>query len=182
MSAMGRKQTFAPQRKSCPTAERLCLTWQMQRNRLPVGGQRSRVTKWRKWKTPRFDPPSARGCCELGRPRSVGVSLRPRKQQREQLGPARAIDDPVDEIGPEAALECNHRFLFIGDVVSEPLEGQQEAGVGPIRVDEVTRWTGEREPSFRELPPGKQLPRIFLSRGRNVGMTDNIPAADAVPL
>ena len=37
--------------------------------------------------------------------------LRPRQQQREQLRPAFAVDDAVDQVGPEAALEGDHRLL-----------------------------------------------------------------------
>ena len=50
--------------------------------------------------------------------------LRPWKQQRQQLGPAFAIDDSVDEVGPEPALEGNHCLLRIGNVITEPFERQ----------------------------------------------------------
>ncbi len=48
-------------------------------------------------------------------------SLRPRQEEREQLRPAFAVDDPVDEIGPEPSLKGDHRFLRIGDVIAETL-------------------------------------------------------------
>ena len=37
--------------------------------------------------------------------------LRARKQQGQQLGPAFAVDDAVDQVGAEAALEGDHRLL-----------------------------------------------------------------------
>src|SRR5258707_6667006 len=64
-------------------------------------------------------------------------SLGARQQECKQLGAAFAVDDPVDEVRTEAALERNHRFLRVGHVIAEPLEREQEAGVGPIRVDEI---------------------------------------------
>jgi hypothetical protein len=44
-----------------------------------------------------------------------------RQQQSEQLGAAFAVDNPVDELGPEAPLERDHCFLFVCDVVAEAL-------------------------------------------------------------
>src|SRR5690242_3591518 len=89
--------------------------------------------------------------------------LRPRQQQSEQLGAAFAVDDPVDEIGPEAALEGDHRLLRIGHVVAEALERQQEAGVGPVWVDEVARRARQRQAALGQLPPGKELAGVFLA-------------------
>ena len=60
-----------------------------------------------------------------GRPalwlRQYGL-LRPWQQQREELCPALAVDDPVDEVGPEAALEGDHRLLRVRHIIAEPLE------------------------------------------------------------
>src|ERR1041385_8158997 len=50
--------------------------------------------------------------------------LRPGQKQSEQLGPALAVDDPVDEVGPEAPLERDHGFLLVGDVIAEALESE----------------------------------------------------------
>jgi hypothetical protein len=38
---------------------------------------------------------------------------------------------PVDQVGPETPLEGDHRLLRVGHVIAEPLEREQEAGVGP---------------------------------------------------
>ncbi len=108
--------------------------------------------------------------------------LRPRQQQREQFGPAFAVDDPVDQVGPEAALEGDHRLLLVGDVIAEALEREQEAGVGPVRVDQVARRARQREPALGQRVPREQLARVFLARRGDVGMADDIAAADAVPL
>src|SRR6476469_3650332 len=48
--------------------------------------------------------------------------LRPGQQQSEQFGPAFAVDDPVDDVRPETALECDHRLLRIGNIVTEPFQ------------------------------------------------------------
>src|SRR5688572_8844812 len=58
-------------------------------------------------------------------------SLRARQQQSEQLGAAFAVDDAVDAIGAEAALEGDHGLFFVGHVIAEALEREQEAGIGP---------------------------------------------------
>ena len=74
----------------------------------------------------------------------AAASLRPGQQQREQLGATFTVDDPVDQVRPEPPLEGNHRLLRVGDVIAEPLEREEEAGVGPLRVDEVARGTWKR--------------------------------------
>src|SRR5215217_2143924 len=56
--------------------------------------------------------------------------LRPRQQESEQLGAALTVDDPVDHVGAEAALEGDHRFLLVGHVIAEAFEREEEAGVG----------------------------------------------------
>src|SRR5690242_18172929 len=71
--------------------------------------------------------------------------LRSRQQQRQQLRTAFAVDDAVDKVGPEAALEGKHGLLLIGHVVAEPLEREQETGVGPIGIDQLTRRARKRE-------------------------------------
>ena len=109
-------------------------------------------------------------------------SLRSRQQQREQLGPAFAVDDPVDQVGPEAALEGDHRLLRVGHVIAEPLEREQEAGVGPIRIDQVAGRARQRQAALGQRVPREQLARILLARRRDVGMADDIAAADPVAL
>src|SRR3954453_21890338 len=108
--------------------------------------------------------------------------LRPRQQQREQFGAALAIDDPVDEIGSEATLESDHRFLRIRHIITETLEREQETRVRPVRVNEVARRARQRKPPLRQRMPGEQLARIFLPAGRDVRMADHVAAADSVPL
>src|SRR4051812_26168478 len=76
--------------------------------------------------------------------------LRPRQQQGEQLGAAFAVDDPVDQVGPEAALEGDHGLLRLGNVIAEPLEGEQEPGVRPIRIDQVAGGARQSEAALRE--------------------------------
>ena len=61
--------------------------------------------------------------------------LRPGKQQREKLGPAFAVDNAVDQVRPEAALEGNRRLLSVGDVIAEAFERKMKGSVGPVRVD-----------------------------------------------
>ena len=104
----------------------------------------------------------------------------PRQQQGEQFGAAFAVDDPVDEVRAEAPLESDHRFLLIGHIIAEPLEREQEAGVGPIGIDEVAPRTGSAR---RRLANASQeeLAGIFLPRGRDIRMANDIAAADAVP-
>src|SRR4051794_19706569 len=79
--------------------------------------------------------------------------LRARKQQSEQLGAAFAVDDPVDEVGSEATLERDHRFLRVSHVITKALKGEQEAGVGPVRIDEVARRARKRQPALGERVP-----------------------------
>ena len=76
--------------------------------------------------------------------------MRPWQQEREQLGPALAVDDPVDQVWPEPPLKRDHRLLGVGDIIAEPLQRQQEAGIGPVRVDEVAGGAREREATLRE--------------------------------
>ena len=105
----------------------------------------------------------------------------PRQQQGEQFGAAFAVDDPVDEVRAEAPLESDHRLLLIGHIIAEPLEREQEAGVGPIRIDEVARRAWQRQAALGQRVPGKELAGIFLPRRRDIGMANDIAAADAVP-
>ena len=97
----------------------------------------------------------------------------------QQFGPAFAVDDAVDEVGAEAALEGDHRLLRVGHVIAEPLEREQEAGVGPERVDQVAPGARQRQPPPSQSFPREQLARILLARRRDIGMADDIAAADA---
>ena len=56
-----------------------------------------------------------------------------------------------------AALEGDHRGAFVGDVVAEPLQRQQEAAVGPIGVHQVLGRARQRQPQ-----PGEVLPPVDL--------------------
>src|SRR5438874_3317103 len=94
--------------------------------------------------------------------------LRPRKQQSQEFRAAFAVDDPVDLVGAEPALKGDHRLLLIGNIIAEPLEREQEARVGPIRVDEVARRTWQSEPAPGQRFPRKQFAGVLLARGRDV--------------
>ena len=109
-------------------------------------------------------------------------SLGSGQEQGEQLGPALAVNDSVDQVRPKAALEGDHRLLRFGHVVAEPLESEQEAGVGPVRVDQVAAGARQGKPALGQLPPRKQLARVLLARRSDVGMADDIAAADAMPV
>ena len=107
--------------------------------------------------------------------------MRPGQQEGEQLGPAFAIDDPVDEVRAKAALEGDHGFLGIRDVVAEPFKGKQESGVGPIGIHQVPRRAGQRQASLGQGPPRKELAGIFLASRRYIAVPNNIAAADTMP-
>ena len=126
---------------------------------------------------PRPPGPLARAC-DIGILRITGA----RQQQRQQLGPAFAVDDAVDHVGPEPPLEGDHRLLRLGHVIAEPLEREEEAGVGPERVDQVARRARQRQAALGQRPPREQLARVLLARRRDVGMADDIAAADPVTL
>ncbi len=79
-------------------------------------------------------------------------------------------------------MEGDHRFLRFGDVIAEALEREEEAGVGPERVDQLARRTWQREPTLRERLPGEEVTRVFLAGGCPVGKTDDIASTDAMPL
>src|SRR5205823_15080053 len=97
--------------------------WRMQRRLLLLTGTAPKVTapaKCMEWKTPQLQP-FGHELCDLRKAPSESEhafgglrSLRPRQQQREQLGAAFAVDDPVDEVGPEPPLEGDHRLLRVG--------------------------------------------------------------------
>src|SRR3954447_20024717 len=108
--------------------------------------------------------------------------LRPRKQQCEQLGSAFAVNDPVYQVWAEAPLEGNYGFLRLCDVVTETLERQKKAGVGPEGIDQVARRARQCQAPLGKRMPGKQLARILLARRSDVGMADHIAAADPVSL
>src|SRR5438874_2720179 len=118
------------------------LCWSMQRSASSAHQRRSKVTPTNnryEGKAPAFNP-IGRELCDL--------LLRPRQQQSEELGPALAVDDSVDQVGAEAALEGDHRFLLVRHVIAEPLEREEESGVGPIRVDEVAGRARQSEPAL----------------------------------
>ena len=47
-----------------------------------------------------------------------------RQQERQQFGPAFAVDDPINEVRPEPALERDHRLLLISHIIAEALQRQ----------------------------------------------------------
>ena len=79
--------------------------------------------------------------------------LRPWEQQREEFRAAFAIDDAVDRLRAEAALEGDDGFLGIPDVITEPLECQQEAGVGPERVHQIAGRARQGQAAVGERVP-----------------------------
>ncbi len=95
---------------------------------------------------------------------SQAPSLWSRQQQREQLRSTFAVDDPVDQVGAEAALEGDHGLERVADVVAEALEREQEAGVGPERVDQVALGARQRQAAAGQRLPGKQLAWVLLAR------------------
>ena len=70
--------------------------------------------------------------------------------------------------------------MWLGDVIAEALEREQEAGVGPERVDQIARRAGQREAAPGQRLPREQLARILLARRSDVGMADDIAARDSV--
>ena len=125
-------------------------------------------------------PPAGNESCVSSTQRST--SLRSRQQERKQFRPAFAVNDAVDDVGAEAPLERDHRLLLIGYVVAEALERKQEAGVGPVRVDQVAGRAGQRQPPFGQRSPREQLARVLLARRGDVGMADDIAAPNSVPV
>ena len=87
----------------------------------------------------------------------------------------------VDKILAEEQDE-QVRLLLVGHVIAEPLQGEQETGVGPERVDEITRRARQRETALGQSAPWEKLARILLARRCHVGMTDDVAAANAVTL
>lgn len=51
------------------------------------------------------------------------------QQQRQQQRAALAVDDAVDQLGPEAPLKCPHCRFGVRDVIAEPLQRQHEPPV-----------------------------------------------------
>ena len=68
------------------------------------------------------------------------------QEQLEQDRAALAVDRAVDQLRAEAALEGDHRGERVADVVAAALEREQEAAVGPVRIDQVPgrprQWRG----------------------------------------
>src|SRR5260221_2271823 len=148
----------------------------MQRHLLSITRDGRKVTgrsNSRERKAPRFDP-IRRELCDL--------SLRPRQQQREQFRAAFAVDYAVDEVGPEAPLEGDYRLLLVGNVIAEAFERKQEAGVSPIRVDQVARRARQRKAALGQSMPWEQFAGVFLAPRGDIGMANDVAAADAVTL
>ena len=124
---------------------------------------------------------SASGWAQAHRPMPLTVaSLGPRQEEREQFRAALAINDSVDQVGAKAPLESDDGLLLVRHVVPKSLEREQKAGVGPVRIDQVAARTRQGEPALGQLPPRKKLAGIFLSRGSDIRMADDISAADPV--
>src|SRR4051812_10123241 len=58
------------------------------------------------------------------------------QEQLEKDRAALAVDPAVEQLGPETALEGEDRPLRLGDLIAPALEREQEAAVGPVRIDE----------------------------------------------
>ena len=91
--------------------------------------------------------------------------LRPRQQQSQQFRPAFAVDDAVDHVGAEPPLERDHGFLRVGHVIAEALEREQEAGVGPERVDQVAGWARQGQAALGQACHGNSSPGSSLRAG-----------------
>ena len=68
------------------------------------------------------------------------------------------------------------------DVVAKPLQREEKAGVGPIRIDEIAGRAWKCQPPLCQRVPGEQLARIFLASRGDVGMADDVAAPYPVPL
>src|SRR5204863_315697 len=97
---------------------------------LSLGSPPAGVTRHRRSVKPGLSSPSL-----IGRPRppsplakrSLIVSARFGKQEREQDHAAFGVDLAVDQFGAEAALERHDRRERIADIVAEAFERDQEA-------------------------------------------------------
>jgi peptidase M48-like protein/PDZ domain-containing protein len=116
--------------------------------------------------------------------RAAGLppSLGSRQQQREQLGSAFSVDDSIDPIRTKTALEGDDRLLRLGHVVTKPLKRKQEAGIRPIRIDEIARRARQSEPPLGKGVPREELAGIFLARWGDIRMANDVAAADPVAL
>jgi hypothetical protein len=72
-------------------------------------------------------------------------------------------------------------FCVVGHVIAEALEREQEAGVGPKGSIRSRVGLGSASRAW-PARPREQLARILLARRGDVGMADDIAAADAVAL
>src|SRR5471030_2056190 len=67
---------------------------------------------------------------------SLVVPLRLWQQQCEQDTAAFTVDHAVDQFRPEAPLEGDDRGELVAHVIAEALERDEEAGIGPHRVEQ----------------------------------------------
>src|SRR3954468_7223466 len=116
-----------------------CFLWHFPwgRPRRPLTGT---VVPW----SPDF-PPLA--CASGSRP-TLWPALHSRsalavQEELEQDGAALAVDGAVEQFEPEAALEGDRRGQRIMHVIAPALEREQEAAVGPVRIDQAPRRPGD---------------------------------------
>src|SRR4051812_30960249 len=153
-----------------------CFLWHFPwgRPRRPLTGT---VFPW----SPDFPRPA---CASRGRPTLwPGLYTRcalPVQEELEKDGAALPVDDPVDQFGAEAALECDDRRLRLVHVIAPALQREQEAAVGPVRVDQAAGRPGDRQAMPCQPRPIEQFARILLACRRDVGMADDIGRFDAV--
>src|SRR4051812_44713904 len=126
------------------------------RPRRPLTGT---VVPW----SPDFPRPA---CASRGRP-TLWPSLYTRsalavQEELEEDGAALAVDDPVEQLGTKAALEGRHRGLSFAHVIAPALEREQEAAVGPVRIDQAPRRPGDGQAVLRQPRPIEQFARILL--------------------
>src|SRR6476469_48002 len=133
--------------------------------------------------SPDFPPPLARrrlpGLLAL---EALLLALRLGQEQCEKDGAALAVDRTVDQLGAEAALKRDRRRQRIADVIAEPFEREQEAGITPRRIEQILGRARQGKAKLRQPRPGEKLPRILLARRRDIGMSDDVAARDTVTL
>ena len=76
----------------------------------------------------------------------------------------------VDQLGPEAALEGDGRGLGVAHVIAVALEREQEAAVGPVRIDQVPRSAAAWRARAGRAAPSRTIrpdPACAPARRRN---------------
>ena len=84
----------------------------------------------------------------------------------------------VESLGTETALEGADAACSVGDVIAEALQREQEAAVGPMRIDQIfASGAAARGRSLASRSQSNSSPGSSLRVGRDVRMADDIAAA-----